>query len=79
MNFLLIKYKSLACVNCVRWSCGGNYLASGGDDKLVMVWRMSGTGSSTVFGGSGKINVESWRCIATLRGHAGRDIFYIMY
>uniref|UniRef100_A0A4W6CTK5 Protein HIRA n=1 Tax=Lates calcarifer TaxID=8187 RepID=A0A4W6CTK5_LATCA len=29
----------LACVNCVRWSNNGLYLASGGDDKLVMVWR----------------------------------------
>ena len=28
----------LACVNCVRWSYSGKYLASGGDDKLVMVW-----------------------------------------
>ncbi|XP_042344549.1 protein HIRA-like [Plectropomus leopardus] len=29
----------LACVNCVRWSNNGLYLASGGDDKLVMVWK----------------------------------------
>lgn len=28
-----------ACVNCVRWSNNGLYLASGGDDKLVMVWK----------------------------------------
>ena len=25
----------LGCVNCVRWSNNGKYLASGGDDKLV--------------------------------------------
>lgn len=25
----------LGCVNCVRWSFNGLYLASGGDDKLV--------------------------------------------
>lgn len=30
---------SAACVNCVRWSNNGLYLASGGDDKLVMVWK----------------------------------------
>lgn len=30
-----------ACVNCVRWSNSGQYLASGGDDKLVMVWQLS--------------------------------------
>ena len=25
----------LGCVNCLRWSHDGTYLASGGDDKLV--------------------------------------------
>ena len=25
----------LGCVNCLRWSHQGNFLASGGDDKLV--------------------------------------------
>ncbi|XP_077297877.1 histone cell cycle regulator-like protein [Arctopsyche grandis] len=61
----------LACVNCVRWSCGGQYLASGGDDKIIMIWKLSSAGSSTVFGGNGKMNVETWRCVSTLRGHAG--------
>jgi len=32
---------SLACVNCVRWSFSGKFLASGGDDKLVMIWKIS--------------------------------------
>lgn len=31
----------LACVNCVRWSQSGLMLASGSDDKLVMIWRQS--------------------------------------
>ena len=61
-----------ACVNCVRWSNSGQYLASGGDDKLVMIWQLSRyTGSSTIFGGGGKTNVEHWRCVSTLRGHSG--------
>ena len=25
----------LGCVNCIRWSGSGTFLASGGDDKLV--------------------------------------------
>jgi len=28
-------------VNCVRWSFSGKFLASGGDDKLVMIWKIS--------------------------------------
>ncbi|XP_052737819.1 protein HIRA homolog [Bicyclus anynana] len=56
----------LACVNCVRWSNGGRYLASGGDDRLVMVW-----GLSVVAGAAGKHKAETWRCLNTLRGHAG--------
>ncbi|XP_067932195.1 protein HIRA-like [Watersipora subatra] len=56
-----------ACVNCVRWSHNGTWLASAGDDKLVMIWRYAG-GSSKVFGVD---NVETWRCIHTLRGHSG--------
>nr|XP_018904319.1 PREDICTED: protein HIRA-like [Bemisia tabaci] len=62
-----------ACVNSVRWSFSGRYLASGGDDKLVMVWSFSkyAGGSNPAFGSGGKMNAESWRCISTLRGHNG--------
>ncbi|CAD6211922.1 GSCOCG00003900001-RA-CDS [Cotesia congregata] len=58
----------LACVNCVRWSAGG-LLASGGDDKVIMIWRYHGSGGSASFGG--KPSVESWRCVSTLRCHEG--------
>ncbi|XP_053326873.1 protein HIRA isoform X2 [Spea bombifrons] len=63
----------LACVNCVRWSNNGAYLASGGDDKLIMVWKRSGyIGPSSVFGSSSKLtNVEQWRCLTILRSHSG--------
>lgn len=61
----------LACVNCVRWSMNGWYLASGGDDKVVMIWK-KGKGPSAVFGNSGITKTtENWRCVSTLRGHAG--------
>uniref|UniRef100_A0A087XBX0 Protein HIRA n=1 Tax=Poecilia formosa TaxID=48698 RepID=A0A087XBX0_POEFO len=62
-----------ACVNCVRWSNNGLYLASGGDDKLVMVWKRAALiGPSTVFGSSSKLaNVEQWRCVTILRNHTG--------
>ncbi|XP_077416701.1 protein HIRA [Vanacampus margaritifer] len=63
----------LACVNCVRWSNNGLYLASAGDDKLVMVWKRAAfIGPSTVFGSSSKLaNVEQWRCVTILRNHTG--------
>lgn len=58
-------------MNVVRWSCEGHLLASGGDDKLVMIWKLTSEGSSTVFGGGGKVNVETWKCIHTLNSHHG--------
>ncbi|KAH8304640.1 hypothetical protein KR018_005858, partial [Drosophila ironensis] len=61
----------LACVNCVRWSHNGLCLASGSDDKVIMIWRKT-TGSSGVFGTGGmQENIESWKCFYTLRGHNG--------
>ena len=29
----------IACVNVVRWSNHGLFLASGSDDKLIMIWQ----------------------------------------
>ncbi|KAI5736112.1 hypothetical protein M8J76_000123 [Diaphorina citri] len=53
----------LACVNAVRWSNSGRYLASGGDDKLIMIWTISKSQGSTIFGGKEVVTV--------LRGHTG--------
>uniref|UniRef100_A0A1B6BYQ8 Protein HIRA n=1 Tax=Clastoptera arizonana TaxID=38151 RepID=A0A1B6BYQ8_9HEMI len=63
----------LACVNCVRWSYSGKNLATAGDDKVIMIWMFakSPTGGSVVFGGKGQVNIETWRCVSTLRGHHG--------
>lgn len=67
----------LACINCVRWSNHGKYLASAGDDKNLMVWQLAGRNynhaanhqaQSSVYESG---NVEQWRCIATLNGHNG--------
>ncbi|CAH1955908.1 unnamed protein product [Acanthoscelides obtectus] len=60
----------IACVNVVRWSNSGHLLASGADDKLVMIWKLSNEGSSSIFG-SGKVNVETWKCVHTLNAHNG--------
>lgn len=50
------------CVNCVRWSNSGKYLASAGDDKVIMIW------STVRYEGS---DSESYKCIHILRGHDG--------
>ena len=63
----------LNCVNCVRWSSDGKYLASAGDDKVIMIWQIArynnSSAGNSLFGGSA--NAEIWRCVATLRGHSG--------
>lgn len=28
------------CVNCLKWSNSGRYLASGADDKFLMIWQL---------------------------------------
>lgn len=45
-------------------------MASGGDDRLVMVWGLS----VAAIGTPGKHKAETWRCLATLRGHAGEYV-----
>ncbi|UXI15073.1 NADH dehydrogenase complex I [Sarcoptes scabiei] len=52
----------LQCVNSVRWSHSGNYLASAGDDKLIMIWTLGG-----VYRGS----TEQYKTVSTLRNHSG--------
>jgi protein HIRA/HIR1 len=36
-----------------------------------MIWIKSNYGGGTIFGGGGKVHVESWRLHQTLRGHNG--------
>ncbi|XP_050427606.1 protein HIRA homolog [Adelges cooleyi] len=63
----------LACVNCVRWSSSGKYLASGGDDKIIMIWSLTKYPNSgnVVFGTKNIVNIETWKCMFTLRSHSG--------
>ena len=37
-----------------------------------MIWKKSNYGAgNAIFGSVGKVNVESWRCVHTLRSHNG--------
>lgn len=59
----------LGCVNCVRWSLDGKWLASGGDDAIVMIWQIKYQGMvRSTFGGTSH---EQWGCVHMLRGHSG--------
>ena len=37
----------------------------------VIIWKKSAYGGGAIFGGGGKVNIESWRVVHTLRGHGG--------
>ena len=61
----------LACVNSVRWSRDGKWLASGGDDALILIWEYRHTEGATPAFGSANPIIEHWGCGFTLRGHNG--------
>ncbi|KAG9301750.1 hypothetical protein G9A89_003297 [Geosiphon pyriformis] len=56
-------------VLCVRWSqIDGRYLASGSDDKIILVWELDSGYGGKVFG-SNEQNVENWKISKRLTGH----------
>ncbi|UYV77972.1 HIRA [Cordylochernes scorpioides] len=56
------------CVNVVRWSHSGEYLAAGGLDHIA-IWHRSEKPGDAMFGSNG-VNVENWKIISYLRGHS---------
>jgi protein HIRA/HIR1 len=58
-------------VNCVRWAHSGKHLATGSDDKFIIIWerRASGAPSSVPFGTQKVKNVENWAQAFALTGH----------
>ncbi|GAA6039502.1 hypothetical protein JCM8097_009584 [Rhodosporidiobolus ruineniae] len=55
-------------VMSVRWSNGGSFLASGSDDRVVMIWAHDGSGGGKVWG-SETTNIENWKATRRLVGH----------
>ncbi len=68
----------LGCVNCVKWSRDGKWLASSGDDAIIMLWNLRHKGISAPAFGSDKPSHEQWGCSFMLRGHSG-DVFDISW
>lgn len=57
-------------VNCVRWAKHGLYLASGSDDRLILLYKMKpGIASCVAFGSKQIANKQNWVCFATLKSH----------
>ncbi|GAA5999728.1 hypothetical protein JCM10207_005881 [Rhodosporidiobolus poonsookiae] len=55
-------------VMAVRWNNAGSHLASGADDRVVMIWAHDGSGGGKVWG-SETTNVENWKAARRLVGH----------
>ncbi|KAM0791654.1 hypothetical protein ACM66B_006090 [Microbotryomycetes sp. NB124-2] len=55
-------------VMCVRWSNSGTYLASGSDDKVVMIWALE-QGSGGRVWGTEETNVENWKAVRRCVAH----------
>ncbi|KAM0751676.1 WD40 repeat-like protein [Meredithblackwellia eburnea MCA 4105] len=55
-------------VMCIRWNNSGKYLASGSDDRIVMIWNLEFGRGGKVWG-SNEENVENWKAVRRLVGH----------
>ncbi|CAK5284490.1 unnamed protein product [Mycena citricolor] len=56
----------------VRWAHSGKWLASGSDDKTIMIWDFDPSAKGKLWG-SDEVNVEGWRALKSLTGH-GSDV-----
>lgn len=57
-------------VNVARFSKSGKFLASGADDKLVLVYQLLPGPGKTAFGSNEPPSVENWRQMKAMRGHS---------
>lgn len=56
-------------VNCVRWAKHGRFIASGSDDKVILIHERKPGLGTTEFGSGEPPDAENWKVITTFRGH----------
>ncbi|XP_003508028.1 chromatin assembly factor 1 subunit B isoform X3 [Cricetulus griseus] len=73
VEFLSNLARHTRAVNVVRFSPSGEILASGGDDAVVLLWRMNDNKEPEPITfqdeDEAQLNKENWTVIKTLRGH----------
>ncbi|XP_072369438.1 chromatin assembly factor 1 subunit B [Scyliorhinus torazame] len=70
-------------VNVVRFSPSGEILASGGDDALILLWKLNDNKDvkeqeQNLFEEDTQLNKENWTVLKTLRGHI-EDVYDICW
>ncbi|XP_041067379.1 chromatin assembly factor 1 subunit B [Carcharodon carcharias] len=70
-------------VNVVRFSPNGEILASGGDDALILLWKLNDNKDikeleQNLFEEDTHLNKENWTVLKTLRGHI-EDVYDICW
>ncbi|XP_076445801.1 chromatin assembly factor 1 subunit B-like [Babylonia areolata] len=75
IDFLASLNRHTATVNVCRFSPDGNYLATAGDDTVVLLWKLNEvTPAVNIFNDDDEENKETWVVHKSLRGHLG-DVY----
>ncbi|XP_057233199.1 chromatin assembly factor 1 subunit B [Malurus melanocephalus] len=82
VEFLSNLARHTKAVNVVRFSPSGDILASGGDDAVILLWKLNDSKElePLVFQDEdeAQLNKENWAVIKTLRGHL-EDVYDICW
>uniref|UniRef100_A0A3Q2XJ08 Chromatin assembly factor 1 subunit B n=1 Tax=Haplochromis burtoni TaxID=8153 RepID=A0A3Q2XJ08_HAPBU len=83
VEFLSNLARHTKAVNVVRFSPNGELLASGGDDAIILLWKLNDSKEleqASVFqeDEDAQLNKESWTVVKTLRGHI-EDVYDICW
>uniref|UniRef100_V9KM81 Chromatin assembly factor 1 subunit B n=1 Tax=Callorhinchus milii TaxID=7868 RepID=V9KM81_CALMI len=80
VEFLSNLTRHTKAVNVVRFSPNGEILASGGDDALILLWKLNDNKEieQNLFEEEAELNKENWTVLKTLRGHI-EDVYDICW